>query len=143
MGVTVVAADTIVPREQLEEIERLQAFSFSAATFEICGRNIVVTNPLRTPARTARDLAHELSHLRLEHQLAEVREINGIPFRTCAPDQEEQATALGRNAFFATATPDERRPGRPGFGRYCRVLRRHGRDGPLPVQHDWRGEAGP
>lgn len=31
----------------------------------------------------------------LDHQLSEVVVINQIPFRTCRPDQEEEATALG------------------------------------------------
>jgi hypothetical protein len=31
-----------------EELERIQAYSFSAATFEIAGRTFVVTSPLRT-----------------------------------------------------------------------------------------------
>jgi hypothetical protein len=32
----VVSADRLVDRARLEEIERLQSFAFSAATFEIC-----------------------------------------------------------------------------------------------------------
>jgi hypothetical protein len=95
LGTTVVSADTLVPRGRLEEIERLQAFAFSAATFNVRDRTIIVTNPLRTPGRLASDIAHELSHLILDHDLTEVREINGVPFRTCQPDEEEQATALG------------------------------------------------
>jgi hypothetical protein len=31
----------------------------------------------------------------LEHDLSEVRELNGTPFRTCQPEEEEQATAFG------------------------------------------------
>jgi len=95
LGVTVVSAETLVPIERLEEIERLQAFAFSAATFEIKGRHIVVTNPLRTSGRLASDVAHELAHLLLEHELGEVREIDGVLFRTCRPDEEEQATVFG------------------------------------------------
>lgn len=95
LDVKVVSADVLVDRERLEEIERLQAFAFSAATFDIRDRTVIVTNPLRTPGRLASDVAHELSHLLLKHNLTEVREINGIPFRTCQPDEEEQATALG------------------------------------------------
>lgn len=95
LGVTVVSAERLVDRARLEEIERLQAFAFSAATFEIGGRSIIVTNPLRTHGRLASDCAHELAHLLLEHRLSEVREIDGVPFRTCKPDEEEQATAFG------------------------------------------------
>ena len=56
---------------------------------------MIVTNPLRSPGRLASDVAHEVSHLMLKHDLTEVREIEGVPFRTCKPDEEEQATALG------------------------------------------------
>lgn len=93
--VAVVSADALVDRERLDEIERLQAFAFSAATFSVRDRTVIVTNPLRTPGRQASDIAHELGHLILGHTLTEVREINGMPFRTCQPDEEEQATAFG------------------------------------------------
>jgi Zn-dependent peptidase ImmA (M78 family) len=95
MRVKVVSADRLIARERLEELERLQAFAFSAATFDVRGKSYVVTNPLRSPGRLASDVAHELSHLLLEHDLSEVREVDGVPFRTCRPDEEEQATALG------------------------------------------------
>jgi Zn-dependent peptidase ImmA (M78 family) len=31
----------------------------------------------------------------LEHDLSQVRELNGTPFRTCKPEEEEQASTLG------------------------------------------------
>jgi Zn-dependent peptidase ImmA (M78 family) len=95
LGASVVAADTLVPLERLQELERLQAFAFSACTFEIRGRPVVVYNPLRSPDRRASDVAHELAHLVLDHDVSEVQYIADIPFRTCRPDQEEQATAFG------------------------------------------------
>jgi Zn-dependent peptidase ImmA (M78 family) len=58
-------------------------------------KTFIVVNPLRTRARMASDIAHEVSHLMLEHDLTEIREVDGVPFRTCRPDEEEQATALG------------------------------------------------
>jgi hypothetical protein len=51
LGVRVVAADTLIERDRLEELERLQAFAFSACTFDINGAAVVVYNPLRTEAR--------------------------------------------------------------------------------------------
>lgn len=94
-GVKVISADRLVDRTRLEELERVQAYAFSAATFDVNGKSYIVTNPLRTPDRQASDVAHELSHLMLEHDLSEVRDVGGIPFRTCRPDEEEQATAFG------------------------------------------------
>jgi Zn-dependent peptidase ImmA (M78 family) len=52
-------------------------------------------NPLRSQPRQRSDVAHELSHLLLKHDLTEVREVAGVPFRTCRADQEEEATTLG------------------------------------------------
>jgi Zn-dependent peptidase ImmA (M78 family) len=95
LGVTVISAETLVERSRLEELEALQKFSFSAATFKVAERDIIVTNPLRGDARRASDVAHELAHILLKHELSEVRRIDDYAFRTCRPDQEEQATAMG------------------------------------------------
>lgn len=95
LDVTVVSADRLIDMTRLEELEALQAFSLSAATFQVDDRHFIVTNPLRTAGRLASDVAHELAHLLLDHQLTEIQEIDGVPFRTCRPDEEEQATALG------------------------------------------------
>ena len=94
LGVRIVSADELVSLERLQEIERIQAYAFSACTFEINGRSIVVYNPIRTRPRRRSDIAHELSHILLEHDLTEIQYLNGVPFRTCKPDQEQQATAL-------------------------------------------------
>lgn len=95
LDVEIVSAAELIDVTRLEELERIQAYSFSAATFEVKGRTFIVTSPLRPPARQASDVAHELSHIRLKHELSEIRELNGIPFRTCRPDEEEQATNFG------------------------------------------------
>lgn len=95
LGVRVVAADELVDIARLQELERIQAFAFSACTLDIRGTKVIVINPLRSHARTQSDIAHELSHLLLGHELDEVRVVAGVPFRTCRPDQEEEATNLG------------------------------------------------
>jgi IrrE N-terminal-like domain len=95
MGIEIISAGDLIDVTRLEELERIQAYSFSAATFEVGGRTIIVSSPLRTSGRLASDIAHELSHLLLEHELSEVREISGVPFRTCRPEEEEQATNFG------------------------------------------------
>ena len=95
VGATIVSADELVPIERLQEIENLQAFAFSACTFEVADRLFVVYNPLRKVDRRASDIAHELAHLILEHELSEIQYLDGIAFRTCRADQEEEATTLG------------------------------------------------
>lgn len=94
-GIAIANAADLIELARLEEIEHLQTYSFSACTFEVEGRKVIVYNPIRTPERTNSDIAHELSHLLLEHELSEVQNVGGVPFRTCLPDQEEEATALG------------------------------------------------
>ncbi len=95
LGVRVVPADALVDISRLQELERIQAFAFSACTFNVNGVKVIVVNPLRSRARTTSDIAHELAHLVLGHRLDEVRVVAGTPFRTCRPDQEEEATTLG------------------------------------------------
>jgi hypothetical protein len=95
MGVDIIGAGDLIDVARLEELERIQTYSFSAVTFEVGGRTIIVSNPLRTSGRLASDIAHELSHILLEHELSEIREISGVPFRTCRPEEEEQATSFG------------------------------------------------
>ena len=93
--IRVVSAAELVDEERLEEIESIQAYAFSACTFEVNDRHVIVFNPLRSQERTNSDIAHELSHLLLKHELGEVQYLHGVPFRTCRADEEEQATALG------------------------------------------------
>ena len=95
LGARVVSAAALVPIERLHEIERLQAFAFSGCTFEVRGKPVVVFNPLRAVGRQASDIAHELSHIVLNHDLSEIEYLGETAFRTCRSDQEEQATTLG------------------------------------------------
>lgn len=95
LEVAVINATDLVDREQLEELERLQRYAFSAATFEIEHRKFIVVSPLRDEGRQNSDIAHELSHVILKHQLSELRHLDGIAFRTCTPDEEEEATSFG------------------------------------------------
>jgi Zn-dependent peptidase ImmA (M78 family) len=95
LGVRVIAADELIDAARLQDLERLQAFALSACTFDIDGTKVIVVNPLRIPARRASDIAHELAHLLLAHRLDELRIVADVPFRTCRPDQEEEATNLG------------------------------------------------
>jgi Zn-dependent peptidase ImmA (M78 family) len=101
--VEVVDADQLVPRQDLEELERLQAYAFSAATFDIASQKTIVVNPLHALGRQNSDLAHELAHIILQHNLSEIRELGGQPFRTCRPDEEEEATAFGGTLLLPRA----------------------------------------
>lgn len=103
LGVETLSADELIDRGRLEELERLQAYSFSAATIEVRGQAFIVTNPIRSLERLASDVAHELAHILLKHDLTEIRDFDGVPFRTCEPAQEEQATAFGGTLLLPRA----------------------------------------
>jgi len=94
-GATIIDGGELIDPALFADLQSIQQYAFSAATFDIDGRKIIVTSPLATPERRASDIAHEVAHILLKHELSEVREVNGVPFRTCMPDEEEQATALG------------------------------------------------
>lgn len=95
LGVDVRMADEFVDRARLQALRRIQADAFSAATFRVpSGRTIVVLNPLNSVGRTNSDLAHELSHLVLDHDLRRVERVGELTFFTCNPEQEEEANWL-------------------------------------------------
>jgi len=95
LKVRVIDAADLVERRRLEELESIQSYAFSACTFEVHGHRFIVVNPLRSAPRQVSDIAHELAHIILKHQLSEIRMLDGVPFRTCHALQEEEATALG------------------------------------------------
>ena len=112
LEVRVVSATELVPIESLQEIERIQAYAFSACTFEINERHVIVYNPIRTRPRRRSDIAHELAHIILKHDLTEIQYLNEVPFRTCRPDQEQEATTLGGTLLLPrTALLGEARSG--------------------------------
>ena len=112
LEVRVVSAAEFVPIESLQEIERIQAYAFSACTFEINEIHVIVYNPIRTRPRRRSDIAHELAHIILKHDLTEIQYLNEVPFRTCRPDQEHEATAFGGTLLLPrTALLDEARSG--------------------------------
>jgi Zn-dependent peptidase ImmA (M78 family) len=102
-GIAIMDTSILIDVERLIELENIQAFAFSACTFEIHQRRIIVTNPLRSGGRHNSDVAHELSHVLLEHDLAEVRDVGGMFFRGCEPDEEEEATSLGGTLLLPRA----------------------------------------
>jgi Zn-dependent peptidase ImmA (M78 family) len=84
-----------VDRARLEELERIQPGAFSAATFHPPdGKTVAVCNPCSDPARTNSDIAHELSHILLDHDVREIEQLAGHTFLTCDPEQEAEANWL-------------------------------------------------
>ena len=95
LGVEVRAGDDLIDRNRFEELDGLQKDAFSACTLKPTkDRTVVVLNPLSSPGRQASDLAHELAHLLLNHELSSVEKLGGSVFLTCDAVQEEEASWL-------------------------------------------------
>jgi Zn-dependent peptidase ImmA (M78 family) len=94
VGADIRSADSLTSLTKLEELERLQPGAFSACTFTINEKQVIVYNPLSSPGRTQSDIAHEAAHIILGHQLKTVETIGGITFFTCDADEEQEANWL-------------------------------------------------
>lgn len=95
LDIEIYPADQLVDRADLEELEELQPGAFSAATFHLQGdRTVIVSNPLSDPGRTNSDIAHEIAHVLLNHEIREIQQLAGHTFFTCNPEQEEEANWL-------------------------------------------------
>ena len=95
LGIKVRAGDTVIPRERFEELERIQPSAFSACTLRpAVNRTVVVYNPLFSATRRRSDLAHELGHILLDHELSRMEKLGDFTFLTCDNTQEEEAAWL-------------------------------------------------
>ena len=95
LGIEVRAGDELIPRERFEELENIQPDSFSACTLKPSpDRVVVVYNPLSRESRQRSDVAHELAHTLLKHELSRVERLGDVTFLSCDPTQEEEAAWL-------------------------------------------------
>jgi len=94
VGAEVRSADQLTSRRKLETLDELQPGAFSACTFTIGDRHIVVYNPLSSEGRTQSDIAHEVAHILLEHEVKTVETIGGLSFFTCDAEEEQEANWL-------------------------------------------------
>lgn len=92
LGVEILAGDDLIPRSRFAELDEIQPDCFSACTFRPSpDRVVVVFNPLSAMTRRKSDLAHELAHILLNHDLSRIEKLGGITFFSCDPIQEEEA----------------------------------------------------
>ena len=95
LGIEIRAGDELIPRKRFTELEKVQPGAFSACTFRpSTDRVVVVYNPLSAKSRQRSDLAHELAHTLLEHELSRVEKLGDVTFLSCDPTQEEEAAWL-------------------------------------------------
>ena len=94
-GVEIRAGDELIPLRRFVDLEHVQSGSFSACTFRpFADRVVVVFNPLSARSRRTSDLAHELAHILLDHELSRIERLGDITFRSCNAMQEEEAAWL-------------------------------------------------
>jgi hypothetical protein len=91
LGAEVHPADELTSLAKLQALEELQPGAFSACTFSLGDRHVIIYNPLGSPARRQSDVAHEAAHILLGHKVKEVQRIGGLSFFTCDPDEEQEA----------------------------------------------------
>jgi Zn-dependent peptidase ImmA (M78 family) len=88
------SAGELTSIEKLETLDELQPGAFSACTFTVSGRHVIVYNPLASPGRRNSDIAHEVSHIILNHDVKTVHSIGSLNFFTCDAEQEQEANWL-------------------------------------------------
>lgn len=88
------SADELTSLANLEELESLQKGAFSACTFDLGERTVIVYSPLSSFGRRQSDISHEASHLLLQHSVKEIETFGGLSFFTCDPDEEQEANWL-------------------------------------------------
>ncbi len=95
LGIEVKAGDELIPRKRFVELEKIQPGAFSACTLRpTADRVVVVYNPLFAESRRRSDLAHELAHTLLDHELSRIEKLGDVTFLSCDPSQEEEAAWL-------------------------------------------------
>ena len=95
LGVEVRSGDDLIPRKRFVELDQIQKGAFSACTFRPSeDRVVVVYNPLSSERRRTSDLAHELAHILLNHDLSRIEKLGAVTFVACDATQEEEAAWL-------------------------------------------------
>ena len=92
LGIEIRAGDELVRHERFRELERIQPDSFSACTLRPSPERVVIVyNPLSAKSRRRSDLAHELAHILLDHELSRLERLGDVTFFSCDAMQEEEA----------------------------------------------------
>jgi Zn-dependent peptidase ImmA (M78 family) len=94
VGAQLRMADELTSLTKLHELEVLQPGAFSACTFDLGPRKVIVVSPLASDERQRSDASHEASHLLLSHSVKEVEQLGSFSFFACDPDEEQEANWL-------------------------------------------------
>ena len=94
VGCVVHPADELVDIAKLKKLKRLQGDAFFACTFKLPDHHAIVFNPLMPETRRNSDIAHEVSHIVLDHRLSRLERLGDVAFLSCDKQQEEEAAWL-------------------------------------------------
>ena len=94
VGCTVRPADELVDIAKLRHLKRVQDDAFFACTFKLPKGHAIVFNPLMTATRRNSDIAHEVSHIVLDHRLSRLERLGGVAFLAGDKQQEDEAAWL-------------------------------------------------
>jgi len=94
VGAEIRCADQLTSLSKLERLEGIQPGAFSACTFSIGERHVIVYSPLASARRRNSDVTHEVAHIVLGHEVGQVEKVGALTFFTCDPEQEQEANWL-------------------------------------------------
>lgn len=86
-----------ITQEVLEQLLKNDPWGWSATSFQVNGKCIVIYNPRHSSGRQTSDLMHELSHLILAHQPATIilsLQLENVRLRSFDQKQEDEANCL-------------------------------------------------
>ena len=105
LGIEIRSGDELIPLERFKELEKLQPGAFSACTLTpSADRTVIVHNPLYAETRRNSDLAHELAHTLLGHELSRIERIGDLTFLSCDRDPGRGSRVAVRQPAVATTT---------------------------------------
>jgi Zn-dependent peptidase ImmA (M78 family) len=91
---TLRSAEDLTSIAKLRTLDEIQSGAFSACTFDIGDRHVIIYNPLSSLGRRNSDIAHEVAHLLLNHTMNTVETVGSLSFFTCDAEQEQEANWL-------------------------------------------------
>ena len=92
LSIEIRAGDELIPLQRFVDLEEIQPGAFSACTLRpSADRTVIIYNPVSSESRRRSDLAHEIAHILLNHELSRIERLGDITFFSCDANQEEEA----------------------------------------------------
>ena len=133
LGIEIRSGDELIPLERFKELEDLQPGAFSACTLTPSrDRTVIVHNPLYAESRRNSDLAPELAHTLLGHELSRIERIGDLTFLSCDPHPGRGSRVAVRQPSAAATIAAQGGPQRPGSRQHSEEMQGQRGDGTVP-----------